>query len=92
MTAWSRRFETPIALQGGRVLVTLRDAGMYIAALGPVAQRRQDWRLATEMLLKAAEQGWPVMMASIALLKAVHVDEPPPQRAARHARKYRILR
>jgi hypothetical protein len=30
---WSRAFDEPIPLPGGRTLATLRDAGDYIAAL-----------------------------------------------------------
>jgi hypothetical protein len=30
---WKRRFDDPIALPGGRQLVTLEDAGAYITEL-----------------------------------------------------------
>jgi hypothetical protein len=40
---WSRRFDEPILLANGRKLVTLRDAGDYIAALSPKEQKWAKW-------------------------------------------------
>jgi hypothetical protein len=53
---WSRRFEDPITLPGGRTLRTLRDAAKYIMALSPGKPRQSDeWQAAIEALLMAAK-------------------------------------
>jgi hypothetical protein len=44
-TGWGRPFEDPIKLDG-RKLVTLRDAGEYIAALPKREQDKPEWRAA----------------------------------------------
>jgi hypothetical protein len=44
---WSRAFDDPIILPNGRELVTLRDAGEYIAALPNATQRKPQWELTT---------------------------------------------
>jgi hypothetical protein len=70
-TGWERHFDEPINLPNGRALVTLRDAGEYVAALPAAEQHREHWRTATEMLLLAAERGGIVMLADIAMRQAL---------------------
>jgi hypothetical protein len=53
-TGWGRRFDEPIQA-GKRELVTLRDAGEFIAALPKAQHHRPEWQLAMSMLLQAAE-------------------------------------
>jgi hypothetical protein len=75
---WSRRFATPIALPDGREITTLRQAGEYIAALPAKQQKEEQWRTATECLLSAAERGGIVMLADIAMRKALGYGREPP--------------
>jgi hypothetical protein len=91
---WSRTFADPIILQDGRKLITLRDAGEFITRLPKAKHARPEWRLAAAMLMQAAEDGAPVMLAEIAMRRALNADgsaEPPKPRRKR-AKKYRIVR
>ena len=90
----ARRFDDPIALPDGRVLRTLRDAGNYVAAFPKAKHNRPEWRLPAAMLMQTAEDGAPVMLAEIAMRRALNADgepEPPTPRRKR-AKKYRIVR
>ena len=42
--SWDSRFAEPIVLPGRRELVTLRDAGGYIAALPRAKQQSPQWQ------------------------------------------------
>ncbi len=68
---WDRAFETPIALADGRALVTLREAGDFIATLPAATQRRAEWQAATEALLLVAARGGPTMLARIGMMRAL---------------------
>jgi hypothetical protein len=48
---WQRRFDKSIVLPDGDELITLLDAGIFIESLPEVQHRRQEWRIATEVLL-----------------------------------------
>jgi hypothetical protein len=72
---WSRRFDEPIMI-GKRELVTLRDAGEFITALPKVQHDRPEWQLAMSLLLQAAEAGGIVMLARIAMMRAINVGKP----------------
>jgi hypothetical protein len=50
---WGRPFEDPIKVDG-RKLVTLRDAGEYIAALPKREHDAPEWQAAMEALILAA--------------------------------------
>jgi hypothetical protein len=56
-------------VHGGK-LVTLRDAGRYIAAL-PKPNRR-EWQAAIEALLLVVERGGPTMFARIGIMRALN--------------------
>ena len=71
---WSHPFDDPIPLPDGRVLRTLADAGLYVAALSEAEQPRIEWRAAAEILLKAAE-GRNVVTAQAAMLQALLLDQ-----------------
>ncbi|MET3967285.1 hypothetical protein [Bradyrhizobium sp. S3.9.1] len=74
---WGRRFEDPITI-GDRVLVTLLDAGEYIAALPKKEHAAPEWQAAMEALILVAEGGGPTMFARIGVLRALnrhHVSE-----------------
>jgi hypothetical protein len=60
---WSREFDDPIALPGGRVLMTLMDAGNYIAKLPKAEHSVAEWQAAMECLILVAEKNGPTMMA-----------------------------
>jgi hypothetical protein len=91
---WSRRFHDPIALADGRELVTLRDAGEYIASLPAKTARQTHWQTAAAELLISAERGGILMLAEIAMRKAVnHGQHPPTKQPRRKAvKRYRIIR
>jgi len=59
---WGRPFEDPIDVPG-RKLVTLRDAGEYIAALPKKEHDAPEWQAAMQALIlvaeKAARSAWP---------------------------------
>ncbi|WP_439356733.1 hypothetical protein [Bradyrhizobium sp. DASA03007] len=55
---WGRPFEDPIKV-GGRKLVTLRDAGEYIAGLPKAEHDAPEWQAAVEALILVAESGGP---------------------------------
>ena len=92
--AWSRAFDDPIPVPGGRVLRTLHDAGHYATALSKDVQERLEWQIAAEMLIAAARGQWPVMFADIAMRRALHANTPRPAPTPRRkpARKFRIVR
>ncbi len=83
---WSRYFDDPI-LAGDVELRTLRDAGIYVLALPPAQAEREHWQVAIEQLISAAEQGGIVMMARIAVLKALNHSAPDPAPAPRRPKR-----
>jgi hypothetical protein len=72
---WSTPFDEPIALRGGRKLVTLEQAADYIIKLPDAQQKQPHWQLAVQNLINAAETGggW-LMFARIAMLRALNGD------------------
>jgi hypothetical protein len=79
---------------GGGELRTLRDAGVYILALSPAEAEREHWQIAMEFLISAAEKGGIIMMARIAMLRALNAGKPDPEITQRRkrAKRYRIVR
>jgi hypothetical protein len=51
---WNEEFDDPIPLPDGTELVTLHDAGLYIAALPERVHVLPDWQLAIKELHRAA--------------------------------------
>src|SRR6202142_2498402 len=82
---WSRQFDDPISTGDGGELRTLRDAGVYILALSPAEAEREHWQIAMEFLIAAAEKGGIVMMAHIAMLRALNAGKPDPEITPRGA-------
>jgi hypothetical protein len=74
--SWSRAFDDPIALPDGRELHTLRQAADYIAARPAHEAEADHWQLAIEILISAADHGGIVMLARIAVLRALNHDRP----------------
>jgi hypothetical protein len=61
---WGRSFGEPIEADGGK-LVTLLDAGEFIAALPKKEHEAPEWQAAMEALILVAEGGGPTMFARI---------------------------
>ena len=68
---WRRPFEGPIRI-GERTLVTLLDAGEYIAALPKKEHAAPEWQAAMEALILVAEGGGPTMFARIGVVRALN--------------------
>jgi len=68
---WRRPFEGPIRI-GERTLVTLLDAGEYIAALPKKEHAAPEWQAAMEALILVAEGGGPTMFARIGVIRALN--------------------
>jgi len=77
VSGWSRKFEEPIIIQPrgtrgkSRELITLKDAGEYIAKLPKAEHTATEWQTAMEALLLAV-RGAPTMLARIGIMKALH--------------------
>ena len=64
-------------------------------ALPKAKQDQPEWWLAVTTLMQAAEEGAPVMLAAIAMLRALNAGGEPPDRPEprwKRAKKYRIVR
>jgi hypothetical protein len=92
--SWSARFDEPIVLPGGKKLVTLRDAALYITKLPKAKHDAPEWRAAMEALLLVAEHDGPTMFARIAVMQAVNRHKPKsaPEPRRKRAKAYRIVR
>jgi hypothetical protein len=68
-------------------------ASMFLR-LPPAEAERRHWQVAMELLISAAENGGIVMMARIAMLRALNHGDPDPAPAPRRKRAigYRIVR
>ena len=75
--SWSLKFNEPITLAKGKALRTLRDAGEYVTRLPKKEAEQYHWRVATSCLLQASEKGGgPVVVAKIAILRALKLTRP----------------
>jgi hypothetical protein len=91
---WSREFEDPISLPGGRKLVTLRDAADYITCLPKKESDLPEWQAAIEALMLCSGGG-PTMMARIGFMRALnrHAERVfNPDRKETHWRKRKLKR
>jgi hypothetical protein len=68
---WGRPFEVPIEVAGTK-LVTLLDAGEYIAALPKKEHAAPEWQAAMEARILVAEGGGPTMFARIGVMRALN--------------------
>jgi hypothetical protein len=60
--------------------VTLRDAGNYIDKLPKMVKAEPEWQTAAMALLAVVEHNGPAMFASMAIMKALNSNSPPPAR------------
>ena len=68
---WSTPFHEPIPLPDGLQIVTLNDAAYFINKLPIATQNLPKWRFAVEMLINAADHGWPLMVAHVVFTSAL---------------------
>lgn len=90
---WSTPLFEPIALPGGRNLVTLGDAGNYVAALPALEQRKDHWQAAAHALMLSSRAGdpylgWIGVKSALAHGRPAPAD--PPRR--KRARAYKVIR
>jgi hypothetical protein len=72
MVDWSREFDNPVPLPGGRQLVTLKDAADYVMKLPKPEQNLEEWQTAVVCLIGAAEGRDFLMHARIGVLRALN--------------------
>jgi hypothetical protein len=70
--SWSRAFDDPIRVPRGRQLVTLRDAGDYIAKLPKAKYLTAEWQAAMFALMLVVDLYGPTMMARIGIMRALN--------------------
>ena len=84
--SWSLKFDQPIELGKGKALRSLRDAANHILALPTRETKREHWQTAMGCLLLAAEEHGPLIMARIAMVKALGNEKAPPSERLRSAK------
>jgi hypothetical protein len=72
MADWTREFDEPIPVPKGRQLVTLRDAGDYVAELPEAEHMTAEWQAAMLALMLVVELNGPTMMARIGIMRALN--------------------
>ncbi|MDE5454436.1 hypothetical protein GWE18_16630 [Bradyrhizobium sp. CSA112] len=72
--SWDRPFAQPVPLPKGPPAQTLRDAADYIRNLPQKERDRQEWRLAVQMLIDAAEDRGPMLFARMGIVRALEAD------------------
>ena len=72
MADWTRKFDEPIPVPKGCRLVTLRDAGDYIAKLPKAKYLTAEWQAAMFALMLVVDLNGPTMMARIGMLRALN--------------------
>jgi hypothetical protein len=69
--SWDRPFAQPLPLPEGPPAQTLRDAADYIRKLPQPERDGQEWRLAVQMLIDAAEDRGPMLFARMGIVRAL---------------------
>jgi hypothetical protein len=72
--SYSASFDEPIPRAKGKPLHTLRHPADHVVALPKAKSALPHWQLAVRCLMSAAEKRGPVMMAHIAMVKALDQD------------------
>jgi hypothetical protein len=69
--SWNRPFAQPVPLPEGPPAQTLRDAADFIRKLPQPERDCQEWRLAVQMLIDAAEDRGPMLFARMGIVRAL---------------------
>jgi len=69
--SWDRPFPQPVPLPKGPPAQTLREAADYIRKLSQPERDCQEWRLAVQMLIDAAEDRGPMLFARMGIVRAL---------------------
>ena len=69
--SWDRPFAQPVPFPEGPPAQTLRDAADYIRKLPQAERDGQEWRLAVQMLIDAAEDRGPMLFARMGIVRAL---------------------
>ena len=69
--SWDRPFPQPVPLPEGPPAQTLRDAANYIRTLPQPERDCQEWRLAVQLLIDAAEDRSPMLFAHMGIARAL---------------------
>ena len=69
--SWDRPFAQPVPLPEGPPAQTLRDAADYVRKLPQPERDCQEWRLAVQMLIDAAEDRGPMLFARMGIVRAL---------------------
>ena len=69
--SWDRPFAQPVPLPEGAPAQTLRDAADFIRKLPLPERDDQEWRLAVQMLIDAAEDRGPMLFARMGIVRAL---------------------
>jgi hypothetical protein len=72
--SWDRPFAQPVPLPVGPPAQTLRDAADYIRKLPQPERDGQEWRLAVQMLIDAAEDRGPMLFARMGIVRALETQ------------------
>jgi len=71
--SWSRRFEEPIELPGGRKSMTLAEATAWLAKEIPKSEHKMEKvQNAAHLVTPAAEHGGPLIFAQMGMMQAIH--------------------
>jgi hypothetical protein len=87
--SWDIHFPNPIMTPQGKALVTLRDAGRYIAALPEQIHDKAAWQTAMHVLMKAADDLGPIEFARLGMMQALYPKGEPVYRSCRSDPKWR---
>jgi hypothetical protein len=72
--SWDRPFAQPVPLPKGPPAQTLRHAADYIRSLPAPKRESQEWRLAIQMLIDAAEDRGPMLFAWMGIVRALEAN------------------
>jgi hypothetical protein len=90
--SWKAPFDEAIRLANGKTLRTLREAADHIVSLSPRETKQEHWQTAIASLLAAAKKRGPLMMARIAMTKALGHEKASPSARLRAAKRFTIIR
>ena len=89
--AWKPPFDDPIRLANGNVFRILLDAADHVVSLSPRETKQQHWKNFTCLLADAEKRG-RLMMARIAIVKALASDQASPSERLRATKSLGIIK